>query len=125
LVFSEISMGPRGQFLREFIENASWRPHIVASIVILDDSPYYETYGAGVDIDKQFTAKTNGSVSASYVQKTYRADAGRTTARLQNGAEADLEGNVGYRVNDKVMLTSNAGVANLDTDISLYPIFPR
>jgi len=120
LVFSEISMGPRGQFLREFIENASWRPHIVASIVILDDSPYYETYGAGVDIDKQFTAKTNGSVSASYVQKTYRADAGRTTARLQNGAEADLEGNVGYRVNDKVMLTSNAGVANLDTDISLY-----
>jgi len=120
LIFSELRIGPRGQFLREYIENASWRPHIVGSIVILDGSPYYETYGAGIDIDKQLTAKTNASLSASYGQKTYRADAGRSTARLQNGAEADISANVGYQVNDRVMLTSNAGATNLDTDTDYY-----
>ncbi len=120
LVFSEITVGPRGQFMREYIENASWRPHIVGSMVNLDESPYYYTYGAGVDMDKQLTAIANGSISASYVQKSYRADAGRTTARLQNGAEMEVEANLRFQINDSLMLTGTAGFTNLDTDDSLH-----
>lgn len=120
LVFSEITVGPRGQFLREYIENASWRPHIVGSMVNLDASPYYYTWGAGVDIDKQLTTIANGSVSASYVQKSYRADAGRSTARLQSGAEADFEANLRIQVSDSLLFTWTAGFTNLDTEDSLH-----
>ncbi len=107
LVFTEVTVGPRGQFLRAFIENASWRPHIVTSMVNLDESLYYYTYGAGFDVDKQFTSRTNGSVTTSLVRKKYRADAGRTTARLQNGHEAELEVNLRYQATDNLMFTGS------------------
>ncbi len=115
LVFSELTVGPRGQFLREFIENASWRPHVVASVVNLDGSPYYYSYGAGVDVDKQFTDRTNGSVTTSVVRKKYRADGGRLTARLQDGTETDVEFNVRHKALDNLLLTTTAGYTNLDT----------
>lgn len=120
LVFAEITVGPRGQLMREYIENASWRPHIIGSTVNLDESPYYYTYGGGIDVDKQFTARTNGALNTSVVQKKYQADAGRTTARMQNGLEAEVGANVRHQLLDNVALTGSAGVTNLDTDISLF-----
>ncbi|MFP6771759.1 MAG: hypothetical protein VCE74_05410 [Alphaproteobacteria bacterium] len=119
LVFTELSVGPRGQFLREYVESASWRPHIVASIVHLDNSHYYHAIGAGIDIDKQFSQKTNGSVATSVAIKKYRADAGRTTARLQNGTEADLEFSVFHQAMENLMFTTSAGVKNSDAVESL------
>ncbi|MBT4486575.1 MAG: tetratricopeptide repeat protein [Rhodospirillaceae bacterium] len=119
LIFSELTVGPRAQLLREYMENATWRPHVIASVVSLDDSPYYYTYGIGFDMDKQFTAKTHGSLTASYVHKKYRADIGRTTARQQNGGEADVEINVRHRALESLMLTTKAGYSNLDAAASL------
>lgn len=115
LVFLELTVGPRGQFLREYLENASWRPHVVGSVVNLDESPYYYSYGAGFDIDKQFTSRTNGSLTTSVVRKKYRADGGRLTARLQDGTETDIEINVRHQALDKLLLTTTAGYTNLDT----------
>lgn len=120
LVYTEVTVGPRGQFMREYIENASWRPHFVASMVHLDGSPYYYTYGAGIDIDKQFTARTNGSITTSLVGKTYRADAGRSTARLQNGREAALQLNFRHQVNDSLMMTASTGVTQVHAEEHLY-----
>ena len=120
LVFTEITSGPRGQFMREFIENASWRPHIIGSLVNLDDSPYYYSYGAGVDLDKQFTAKTNGALSTSFVHKSYRPDIGRTTARLQNGSETNLALDVRHQVTDAFVVTASTSTTNLDTEDSRF-----
>jgi hypothetical protein len=110
LVYTEVSIGPRAQFMREFIENASWRPHITASMVNLDESPYYYTFGAGFDFDKQFTNRTNGAFTTSFVRKKYRADAGRSTARQQNGHEAEMEVNFRHRATDNLIFTSSAGI---------------
>jgi hypothetical protein len=119
LIFTEVSVGPRGQFLREFTENASWRPHVIASQVILDDSPYYYTYGAGIDIDKQFTARTNGAVTSSFVRKKYRADAERSTARQQSGHEAEVEVNLRHQATDNLAFTGSAGVTQVSAVESL------
>lgn len=120
LVFSEVTVGPRGQFLREFMANASWRPHIIVSVVNLDNSPYFYTYGGGIDLDKQFTARTNGAFTGSIVQKVYRADAGRSTARLQNGGEIDAEVNVRHQLLDNIALTSSAGITQTRALLSLF-----
>ena len=120
LVFTELTIGPRGQFLRDYIENSSWRPHIVGSLVHLDNSPYYYSFGAAIDIDKQLAAKTNGSMSTSVVYKKYRADAGRTTTRLQDGTETELDFSVFHQAMDDLLFTTSASVTNLDTVASLH-----
>ncbi|MDA1101430.1 MAG: tetratricopeptide repeat protein [Proteobacteria bacterium] len=120
LVFAEATVGPRGQFLREFIENATWRPHIIGSVVNLDASHYYYTYGAGFDFDKQINSRTNGTFSTSLVRKKYRADAGRPTARLENGDEAAAEVNLYYQATDDLMFTGSAGVTALGAERSSF-----
>jgi len=120
LMFAEVTIGPRGQFMREFIENASWRPHVVVSTVNLDKSHYYFTYGAGINIDKQLTDRTNGSLTTSFVRKKYRADAGRSTARLQNADEVELEVNLRHQATDNWALTGSAGITQLGADSHLY-----
>jgi hypothetical protein len=120
LLFAEITVGPRGQFLREYVDSASWRPYLVGSHVVLDKSPYFNTYGAGVSLDKQFTAATNGELEVSAVRKKYRADVGRPTARNQDSYEREVEANVRHQIADNVMLTGTAGVTSLSADVSLH-----
>ncbi len=120
MIFGEVTVGPRGQFMREYIENASWRPHAIGSFVHLDGSQYYYTYGAGIDLDKQFTSQTNGSFSTSFVRKNYRADSGRPAARFEDGDEVEAEVNIYHQVTDSLMLTSFVGISNLGAERSQF-----
>ena len=89
-------------------------------MVILDDSPFYYTYGIGFDFDKQFTPKTNAGFEVGLVIKDYREDAGRSTARDENGTEYDMAADISYQAMDHILLTTSAGYTNLDTEISFY-----
>ncbi len=120
LVFTELTIGPRTRLLREYMENASWRPHAIGAVVNLDDSPYYYSFGMGLDADKQFTDRTNASLSTSIVRNQYRANSDRSTARLQTGTEIDFSVDVNHRANEILTLTTNAGITNLDTRDSLH-----
>jgi tetratricopeptide (TPR) repeat protein len=119
LVYSTVTFGPRGQFLRDTIDNASWRPYVRGTMVTLDNAHYYWAYGAGVSIDKQFTPATTGEIEVKLEQRRFSANSERPTARNQNSNDAELLLSARHQVFDWLMLTANASAKNTDADESL------
>ena len=109
LVFGEVKVGPRARFMRERFETVSWRPYVVGSMVHLDESPYFWSYGLGTTFDAAVTETTNGSLELSAKDRAFRADAGRPTARNQSGQEYQATTDVQQQLTDSLLLTGTLG----------------
>jgi hypothetical protein len=99
LVYIDASVGPRGRFMPDVFEYVTWRPHITLTHVALAESSYYQAYGAGLTFDKQFSPAATGSIEFNTEDRHYRADAERTTARLNSGHVSEVSGKLQYLVN--------------------------
>lgn len=120
LVFGEVKVGPRGRFMREHLESVSWRPYAVASMVHLDESPYFWSYGIGTSFDATVAEATTGALDVSAKDRAFRADAGRPTARNQSGQEYQATTDLRHQLSDSLLLTGTLGWKEIDARQSLH-----
>lgn len=120
LVFTELKTGPRARFMRDWFETASWRPYAVASMVHLDESPYFWSYGIGSSFDATVAEATNGSLDISAKDRAFRADAGRPTARNQSGPEYQATLDLRRQLSDSLLLSGTLGWKEIDARQSLH-----
>ena len=117
LVFTELKTGPRARFMRDWFETASYA---VASMVHLDESPYFWSYGIGSSFDATVAEATNGSLDISAKDRAFRADAGRPTARNQSGPEYQATLDLRRQLSDSLLLSGTLGWKEIDARQSLH-----
>ena len=120
LVFMELKTGPRARFMREYLETTTWRPYAVGSMVNLDDSPYFYSFGGGSSFDATLAEALTGTLDVNLQDRNFRADAGRPTARNQSGPQYQAITDLRYQVNDTLLLSGTLGWAEIDARQSLH-----
>jgi tetratricopeptide (TPR) repeat protein len=120
LVFAELKTGPRARFLREYLETTTWRPYVVGSMVNLDQSPYFYSYGIGSSFDATVAEATTGTLDVSARDRAFRADAGRPTARNQSGQEYQATTDLRYQASDTLLLSGTLGWREISARQSLH-----
>ena len=101
-----IDSGPRGPFAPAWLEAMAWRPYLVANYIRLDDLPYMESVGIGVNFMNQVSPRVQLEANAELLERGFHNGAGgsRTITQL-DGSTADLGFTLRYAATEDTMLT--------------------
>lgn len=90
LIYLSLQTGPRLRFLTEYLDNATSRPYVVASIIWLGNDPYLHEVGLGWNVTHQFSERFAGEANIERKQKYYDSSVERANAKDQEGPTSQL-----------------------------------
>ena len=106
LIFLNFDSGPRGPFATGWLEAASWRPYVSGSYIRLDDVPYLEQLGLGVNFMDQLSPRVLLDTNIEHSQRQFHDGAGgsRTITEL-DGSTTDARVAFRFALSDDAQLT--------------------
>ena len=90
LIYLSLQSGPRLRFLTDYLDNATSRPYVVASIIWLGNQPYLHEAGLGWNVTHQFSERFAGEANIERKQKYYDSSVERANAKDQEGPTSQL-----------------------------------
>ena len=90
LIYLSLQSGPRLRFLVDYLDNATSKPYVAASIIWLGNDPYLHDYGLGWNVTKQFSDRFRGEANIERRQKYYDSSVERPNAKDQEGPTSEL-----------------------------------
>ena len=106
LIFFNVESGPRGPFAPAWLEAATWRPYITGDYIRLDDLPYLEAIGLGVNFTDQLAPRFLLDANLEHKAREFHDGAGGSqTIDELDGTTTDARISVRVAATDQVMLT--------------------
>ena len=105
-IFLNFDSGPRGPFAKGWLEAASWRPYVSGSYIRLDDVPYLEQLGLGINFMDQLSPRVLLDTNIEHSQRQFHDGAGgsRTITEL-DGSTTDARVAFRFALSDDAQLT--------------------
>ena len=117
LIFFRFDSGPRGPFATAWIESLIWRPYVVGNLIRLDDVPYLESIGLGVNLMNQISPRVQLEANWETVERVFHDGAGgsRTITEL-DGMATDVGLTLRFAATEDTMLTFSLDLSDQTQD---------
>ncbi|MDA0261423.1 MAG: tetratricopeptide repeat protein [Proteobacteria bacterium] len=117
LIFLRVDSGPRGPFAPAWRDGMSWRPYVVANYIRLDDLPYLEAGGLGVNFMSQLSPRFLLDTNLEYMDRNFHDGAGHSqTITELDGSTTDASVALRIAAADDVMLVFSLDHSDQTTD---------
>lgn len=100
----ELQTGPRFMILGDTMRGSSLRPYALASFAMLDDRPYQDAVGAGLDATFVINERLVLDGGYQYRRADYRAPRRLSFANFLDGDEHALRARLGYQATPALLL---------------------
>ena len=117
LTFLEFTTGPRAQFWRDMVDEATIRPYIIGNYAMLDDANYFNAAGGGINFTKQFTPTIGTELNFQGKRKDFQSTVARPTANLQDSFEQEVRFDLRYQFRPEIVLGTFASYLQDSTRI--------
>ncbi|MBM3490964.1 MAG: tetratricopeptide repeat protein [Alphaproteobacteria bacterium] len=116
LTLFEFTSGPRAQFWRDMVDDATIRPYVIGNYAMLEDADYFNAAGGGINFTKQFTSEISTELNFQGKQKNFQSTAARPTANQQDSFEQGVRFDLRYQFRPDIVLGAFASYVQDSAD---------